>query len=55
MLSILDEMENIFIWQHLQVYESQAKGVWLGMSFNPKGKSSRIERLLYSLALRQLW
>ncbi|XP_039204111.1 C-type mannose receptor 2 isoform X1 [Crotalus tigris] len=37
MLSILDEMENIFIWQHLQVYESQAKGVWLGMSFNPKG------------------
>ncbi|XP_026573078.1 C-type mannose receptor 2 [Pseudonaja textilis] len=36
-LSIEDEMENIFIWQHLQVYESQAKGVWLGMSFNPKG------------------
>ncbi|XP_007433605.1 C-type mannose receptor 2 [Python bivittatus] len=37
MLSILDEMENIFIWEHLQAYESQAKGAWLGMSFNSKG------------------
>ncbi|XP_030076595.1 C-type mannose receptor 2 [Microcaecilia unicolor] len=36
-LSILDETENIFVWEHLQTYESQSKGAWLGMSFNPKG------------------
>uniref|UniRef100_A0A8D2LRQ8 C-type mannose receptor 2 n=1 Tax=Varanus komodoensis TaxID=61221 RepID=A0A8D2LRQ8_VARKO len=36
-LSILDEMENVFVWEHLQTYESQSKGAWLGMAFNPKG------------------
>ncbi|KAH0627011.1 hypothetical protein JD844_002369 [Phrynosoma platyrhinos] len=35
-LSILDEMENVFIWEHLQAYETQSKGAWLGMAFNPK-------------------
>uniref|UniRef100_A0A8C8VHM8 Mannose receptor C type 2 n=1 Tax=Pelusios castaneus TaxID=367368 RepID=A0A8C8VHM8_9SAUR len=36
-LSIQDEMENVFIWEHLQAYASQSKGAWLGMTFNPKG------------------
>uniref|UniRef100_A0A8C0G1T6 Mannose receptor C-type 2 n=1 Tax=Chelonoidis abingdonii TaxID=106734 RepID=A0A8C0G1T6_CHEAB len=36
-LSIQDEMENVFVWEHLQAYESQSKGAWLGMTFNPKG------------------
>nr|XP_025041736.1 C-type mannose receptor 2 [Pelodiscus sinensis] len=36
-LSIQDETENIFVWEHLQAYESQSKGAWLGMAFNPKG------------------
>uniref|UniRef100_A0A670J1X4 C-type mannose receptor 2 n=1 Tax=Podarcis muralis TaxID=64176 RepID=A0A670J1X4_PODMU len=36
-LSILDEIENLFVWEHLQAYESQSKGAWLGMAFNPKG------------------
>ncbi|XP_069094090.1 C-type mannose receptor 2 isoform X2 [Pleurodeles waltl] len=38
-LSILDETENVFVWEHLQSYESQSKGAWLGMAFNPKGSS----------------
>lgn len=36
-LSILDEMENVFVWEHLQSYEGQSRGAWLGMNFNPKG------------------
>ncbi|XP_006017888.1 C-type mannose receptor 2 isoform X1 [Alligator sinensis] len=36
-LSIHDETENVFVWEHLQAYESQSKGAWLGMTFNPKG------------------
>lgn len=36
-LSIQDEMENVFVWEHLQAYEGQSKGAWLGMTFNPKG------------------
>lgn len=36
-LSIQDEMENIFVWEHLQAYEGPSKGAWLGMTFNPKG------------------
>ncbi|XP_075440470.1 C-type mannose receptor 2 [Ascaphus truei] len=36
-LSIMDETENVFVWEHLQTYESQSRGAWLGMSFNPKG------------------
>ncbi|KAM4756851.1 C-type mannose receptor 2 [Cyanocitta cristata] len=36
-LSIQDEMENVFVWEHLQAYEGLSKGAWLGMTFNPKG------------------
>lgn len=36
-LSILDEMENVFVWEHLQTFEGQNRGAWLGMNFNPKG------------------
>uniref|UniRef100_A0A8D0H0A0 Mannose receptor C-type 2 n=1 Tax=Sphenodon punctatus TaxID=8508 RepID=A0A8D0H0A0_SPHPU len=36
-LSIMDETENVFVWEHLQAYESQSKGAWLGITFNPKG------------------
>lgn len=36
-MSIQDEMENIFVWEHLQTYEGLSKGAWLGMTFNPKG------------------
>ncbi|KAM4622511.1 C-type mannose receptor 2 [Discoglossus pictus] len=36
-LSIQDETENVFVWEHLQTYESQSRGAWLGMFFNTKG------------------
>uniref|UniRef100_A0A8B9TFJ7 Mannose receptor C type 2 n=1 Tax=Anas platyrhynchos TaxID=8839 RepID=A0A8B9TFJ7_ANAPL len=36
-LSIQDETENVFVWEHLQAYEGPSKGAWLGMTFNPKG------------------
>lgn len=36
-LSIQDEMENVFVWEHLQAYKGPSKGAWLGMTFNPKG------------------
>lgn len=36
-LSIRDEMENVFVWEHLQNSEDQSRGAWLGMNFNPKG------------------
>lgn len=36
-LSIRDEMENVFVWEHLQSFEGQSRGAWLGMNFNPKG------------------
>uniref|UniRef100_A0A8C5WA99 Mannose receptor C-type 2 n=1 Tax=Leptobrachium leishanense TaxID=445787 RepID=A0A8C5WA99_9ANUR len=35
-LTIQDESENTFVWEHLQTYESQSRGAWLGMSFNAK-------------------
>ncbi|XP_053309219.1 C-type mannose receptor 2 isoform X2 [Spea bombifrons] len=38
-LTIEDESENVFVWEHLQTYESQSRGAWLGMSFNAKGAS----------------
>lgn len=38
MLSVQDEVENVFVWEHLQTFETQSKGAWLGMTFNPKGK-----------------
>ncbi|XP_077169931.1 C-type mannose receptor 2 [Paroedura picta] len=36
-LSVQDEVENVFVWEHLQAYETPSKGAWLGMTFNPKG------------------
>ncbi|KAM3922534.1 C-type mannose receptor 2 isoform 1-T1 [Leptodactylus fuscus] len=38
-LTIVDETENLFVWEHLQTYESQSKGAWLGMSFSIKEAS----------------
>ncbi|MGH0131417.1 UNVERIFIED_CONTAM: hypothetical protein FKN15_046470, partial [Acipenser sinensis] len=35
-LSIMDETENVFVWEHIQDYEWQSSGAWLGMTFNPK-------------------
>lgn len=32
LLSILDETENGFVWEHIQSYEEQAYGAWLGIS-----------------------
>ncbi|TSK77078.1 C-type mannose receptor 2 [Bagarius yarrelli] len=36
LLSVLDENENGFVWEHIQSYQEQAHGAWLGMTFNPK-------------------
>lgn len=38
LLSILDENENSFVWEHMQSFQEQAHGAWLGMIFNSKGK-----------------
>ncbi|KAK2893561.1 C-type mannose receptor 2 [Channa argus] len=32
LLSILDETENGFVWEHIQSYVEQAHGAWLGIS-----------------------
>ncbi|KAJ8253702.1 hypothetical protein COCON_G00203140 [Conger conger] len=37
LLSIMDETENTFVWEHLQGYEDQAQGVWLGLTVNSRG------------------
>ncbi|KAA8585380.1 hypothetical protein FQN60_004074, partial [Etheostoma spectabile] len=37
LLSILDETENGFVWEHIQSYAAQAHGAWLGISV--KGRS----------------
>ncbi|XP_059811722.1 C-type mannose receptor 2 isoform X1 [Hypanus sabinus] len=37
MLSILDETENVFVWEHLQTYENDTKGAWLSLTYNTKG------------------
>ncbi|XP_030649161.1 C-type mannose receptor 2 [Chanos chanos] len=37
LLSVLDESENGFVWEHIQGYQEQAVGAWLGLTFNPKG------------------
>lgn len=47
LLSILDETENGFIWEHIQSYAEQAHGAWLGISV--KGW----ETLTGSLSLQQ--
>ncbi|XP_066497650.1 C-type mannose receptor 2 [Hoplias malabaricus] len=39
LLSVLDESENGFVWEHIQGYQEQANGAWLGMNFNPRGGS----------------
>ncbi|XP_054907907.1 C-type mannose receptor 2 [Poeciliopsis prolifica] len=36
LLSILDEAENSFIWEHIQSYAEQAKGAWLGISMRER-------------------
>uniref|UniRef100_A0A3Q3J001 Mannose receptor, C type 2 n=1 Tax=Monopterus albus TaxID=43700 RepID=A0A3Q3J001_MONAL len=37
LLSILDETENGFIWEHIQSYAEQAHGAWLGISVKGRG------------------
>ncbi|CAL8272872.1 unnamed protein product [Lota lota] len=32
LLSVLDEMENGFVWEHIQGYSEQAHGAWLGIT-----------------------
>ncbi|XP_041029396.1 C-type mannose receptor 2 isoform X1 [Carcharodon carcharias] len=39
MLSILDETENVFVWEHLQTYENDTKGAWLSLMYNTKSGS----------------
>ncbi|KAL0992746.1 hypothetical protein UPYG_G00097860 [Umbra pygmaea] len=39
LLSVLDETENGFVWEHIQGYQEQAHGAWLGITSNPKGGS----------------
>ncbi|KAM4717477.1 C-type mannose receptor 2 [Anableps anableps] len=36
LLSILDEAENNFIWEHIQSYAEQAHGAWLGISMKER-------------------
>ncbi|XP_041812441.1 C-type mannose receptor 2 [Chelmon rostratus] len=37
LLSILDETENGFVWEHIQSYAEQAHGAWLGISVRGRG------------------
>ncbi|CAJ1076237.1 C-type mannose receptor 2 [Xyrichtys novacula] len=37
LLSILDETENGFVWEHIQSNAEQAHGAWLGMSVKGRG------------------
>ncbi|KAM8844716.1 C-type mannose receptor 2 [Spinachia spinachia] len=37
LLSILDETENGFVWEHIQSYAEQAHGAWLGISVKGRG------------------
>ncbi|GCC32490.1 hypothetical protein chiPu_0010951, partial [Chiloscyllium punctatum] len=39
LLSILDEVENVFIWEHLETYENDTKGAWLSLMYNTKSGS----------------
>ncbi|XP_036003691.1 C-type mannose receptor 2 isoform X1 [Fundulus heteroclitus] len=36
LLSILDEAENNFVWEHIQSYAEQAHGAWLGISMKER-------------------
>ncbi|XP_075033477.1 C-type mannose receptor 2 [Mixophyes fleayi] len=33
-LTIMDETEDLFVWEHMQTYKSQSQGAWLGISFS---------------------
>lgn len=44
LLSILDETENGFVWEHIQSYAEQAHGAWLGI--NVKGPAFNRFRLV---------
>ncbi|XP_044188034.1 C-type mannose receptor 2 [Thunnus albacares] len=37
LLSILDETENGFVWEHIQSFAEQAHGAWLGISVKGRG------------------
>ncbi|KAM6905293.1 C-type mannose receptor 2 [Xenentodon cancila] len=37
LLSILDETENGFVWEHMQSYAEQAHGAWLGITVKGRG------------------
>ncbi|XP_039901209.1 C-type mannose receptor 2 isoform X2 [Simochromis diagramma] len=37
LLSIMDETENGFVWEHIQSYAEQAHGAWLGVSVKGRG------------------
>ncbi|XP_072343073.1 C-type mannose receptor 2 isoform X1 [Scyliorhinus torazame] len=39
MVSILDETENVFVWEHVQAYENDTKGAWLSLMYNTKSGS----------------
>lgn len=49
LLSILDETENGFIWEHIQSYAEQAHGAWLGISV--KGRETLTHSLSLSISL----
>lgn len=42
LLSILDENENGFIWEHIQSYADQAYGAWLGISVKGQAAHSSL-------------
>ncbi|XP_077591129.1 C-type mannose receptor 2 [Stigmatopora nigra] len=37
LLSILDETENAFVWEHIQSRAEQARGAWLGVTVKGRG------------------
>lgn len=37
LLSILDETENAFVWEHIQSFAEQAHGAWLGVRVKGRG------------------
>lgn len=49
LLSILDETENAFVWEHIQSYAEQAHGAWLGISVKGAAMSLQTEPLIYLL------
>ncbi|KAK7940090.1 hypothetical protein WMY93_003416 [Mugilogobius chulae] len=43
LLSILDETENEFVWEHIQSYAEQAHGAWLGISVKGREQHWAVE------------